>query len=404
MSKTRILILGGGYAGVTAAVRLRRLAASGTAQVTLVNDHHYHYLTTILHHPAVWHTPYEEVSVYLPRLLNPEIDVMRGTVQAIDLRGRQVEVQTRGEIKTLRYDALIVALGWEPQYYQIQGLEEHALVLHDLSSAHLIHSQIELAMVAYDKNPAARWRPRILIGGGGFTGVERASEMADWRPYLAKTFDLDPEEIHITMVEGSETILPGFDPLLIKQATNTLMHKRVELVTGVPIARVEPHCVALKDGRCLEAGVIIWAGGVRGHRLVEQSGFAVDRQGRAYVDEFLQARDHSDVYILGDSSLAVDNQGHPLPPTAQIAFQQGYWAARNLSCKLAGRAPQPFQPKRLGTFLSLGRKDALGVLHLGRLRLHFSGWTARTLKNLIAYFYLWGIGGPSLTLRKLLKR
>ncbi|MFQ5795434.1 MAG: NAD(P)/FAD-dependent oxidoreductase [Candidatus Bipolaricaulia bacterium] len=401
-SKPQILILGGGYAGVTAAVHLRRLVTSGKAQITLVNNHNYHYLTTLLHHPAFWNAALEEVSVYLPRLLGPQVGVLRGLVQTIDPQAHQVEVRTRGETKALTYDALIVALGWEPQFYEIEGLQEHALVLHDLSSAHLIHSRIELAMVAYDENPDNDWCTHILIGGGGLTGVELAGEIADWRPRLATTFDLDPQEIRITIVGRS--ILPGFDPLLVKQATNTLTRKGVELITGVHVTCVEPHCVVLDDGQQLEAGVIIWAGGVRGHHLVEQSGFAVNRQGCAYVNKLLQARDHPDVYIIGDCSLAVDNQDRPLPPMAQIALQQGNWAARNLSRQLSGRAPEPFRPKRLGTFLSVGRKDALGVMNLGDSGMHFSGWAARTLKNAIGYRYLWRLGGPRLTMRKMLKR
>src|SRR5574337_197991 len=127
--KPKILILGGGYAGVSAAVHLRRLAALGKAQITLVNRYNYHYLTTILHHPTVWHTGYEGVSVYLPELLGPHMGFLRGTVQRIDPPKQRVKVKTRGGTKTLAYDHLIVALGWEPQFYDIPGLEEHALVL-----------------------------------------------------------------------------------------------------------------------------------------------------------------------------------------------------------------------------------------------------------------------------------
>lgn len=400
--KPKILILGGGYAGVSAAVHLRPLAASGKAQVTLVNQYNYHYLTTILHHPTVWHTGYEEVSVYLPELLGPHVGVLRGTVQSIDPPKQRIKVKTRGGTKTLTYDYLIVALGWEPQFYDIPGLEEHALVLRNLSSAQLIHSRIVMAMAAYDENPSDHWCTRIVIGGGGFTGVELAGEMADWRPRLAKTFDVDPQEIRITVIEGSETILAGFDPLLIEQATRTLKRKGVELLTGARIACVDPHCVVLGDGSKLDAGVIIWAGGVRGHHLVEQSDLGVNRQGRAHVNEFLEARDHPDIYIIGDCALAVGEHGRPLPPTAQIAVQQGYCAAKNLCRKLAGRGLEPFQPQRLGIFVSLGRKEALGVLNLTRfLQLRFSGWAARMLKNQIAHRYLWSIGGPGLVLRKI---
>jgi NADH dehydrogenase len=345
-SRPKILILGGGYAGVSAAVHLRQLAASEQAQVTLVNQYNYHYLTTILHHPTVWHTGYEEVSVYLPKLLSPHVGFLRGTVQSINPSKQQVRVKTRGGRKTLTYDYLIIALGWEPQFYNIPGLEEHALVLRNLSSAQLIHSRIVMAMAAYDENPSNHWCTRIIIGGGGFTGVELAGEMADWRPRLAKTFDVDPQEIQITVIDGSETILSGFDPRLIEQATRTLKQKGVELITGARITCVDPHCVVLGDNARLDAGVIIWAGGVRGHCLVEQSGFAVNRQGRAHVNEFLEAHNHPDIYVVGDCALAVDEHGQSLPPTAQIAVQLGYCVARNLCRKLVGRQPMPFRPQR----------------------------------------------------------
>lgn len=402
LKNPKILILGGGYAGVTAAVHLRQMTALRKAQITLVNKYNYHYLTTILHHPAVWHTGYEEVSVYLPGLLAPQIEFLRGMAQTIDPQDQRVKVKTRGGTRTLAYDYLILALGWEPQFYDIPGLPEHALVLRDLSSAQLIHSRIVMAMAAYDENPKEHWCTHLVIGGGGFTGVQLAGEIADWRPRLAKAFDVDPQEIRITVVEGSETILAGFDSLLIEQATKTLKRKGVELITGARIACVEPHCVVLGNGQRLEAGVILWAGGVRGHHLVEESRFAINKQGRAYVNEFLQAREQPNVYIVGDCSLAIDELGRPLPPTAQIAVQQGYLAAKNLCREIAGHKPEPFCPKRLGTFLSLGRKDALGVLNLTRfIQLRFSGWAARTLKGLIANRYLWDLGGHRLVLSKL---
>jgi NADH dehydrogenase len=394
-----ILILGGGYAGVSAAVHLKPLAASGAARVTLVNKYSSHYLTTILHHSAVWQPGYEAASVYLPELLGPQIGFLRGEVQAIDPDRKRVEVRTREGLKTLCYDVLVIALGWEPHFYSIPGLQEHALVLRDLSSAHLIHSRIQMAMAAYDANPNDHWCTHIVIGGGGFTGVELAGEIADWRPRLAKTFDLNPDDIQITVVEGAPTILSGFEPLLVEQATRILERKGVRLITGARIGCVESHRVVLGDGRELQAGVILWAGGVRGHRLVEGGGFAVNAQGRAFVSDYLQARDYPEVYVVGDSALALDDRGHPLPPTAQIAVQEGHHAATNITRALQNRVSLPFQPKRLGTFLSVGCQDALGVLNFTRyFQLRFYGWVARTLKNLIARRYLWSIGGPGLAL------
>lgn len=399
--RPEILIVGGGYAGVSAAVHLKPLAAAGAANVTLVNRFNYHHLTTILHHSAVWHTDQEAVSVHLPTLLAPEIAFLRAAAEAIDPEGHRVRVKTRRGEKTLAYDILIVALGWEPQFYDIPGLEEHALVLRDLGSAYLIHSRIEAALAAYGEEAQAQGGVNLVVGGGGFTGVELAGDLADWRPRLARTFDIPLDEIHITLVEGSPTLLAGFDPALIERATETLVAKGVEVITGARIGCVEPQRVVLQDGHELAANVILWAGGVRGHRLVEASGLAVNKQGRAFVNDYLQARDHPDVYVIGDAALALDEEGRPLPPTAQMAVQQGYRVAENLKREFMGRPPQPFVPRRKGTFVSVGCRDALGVLNVAGWQLRFSGRRAKTLKNLIAHRYLWDIGGPRLVWRKL---
>ena len=396
--KPKILILGGGYAGVTAAVHLR----NARADVTLVNDRNYHYLTTLMHHPAVWHTDYEEVSVHLPTLLSPEIHFLRGTVETISPQDKRVKLSTRDGQQTLAYDYLIVALGWEPQYFDIPGVQQHALVLQNLKSAYLIHNRIELAMIAYDQEPLPKWC-NIVIGGGGFTGVELAGEIADWRPHLARTFDLEPEQICIYLIGAAPTVLHGFNKSLIDRTAALLKQKGVNLITGTPIERVEDHCVILKNecNQALDAGVILWAGGVRGHRLIEQSGFAVNRQGRAEVNEFLQVKDDPSIYVSGDCVLTFDAQNNPLPPTAQIAVQHGYCVAKNIKRVLKNQAQEPFQSRLLGTFLSLGRRDALGTI---QNRHCFSGWVARTLKNGIAYRYLWSIGGTRLIGRKLWQR
>jgi len=387
----RILILGGGYAGVTAAVNLRGIQA----QVTLINRHNYHYFTNLIHEAAVGRRD-KDVSVDLRQLLRPEINFMRGTVQSIAPKERQVQVKVKEGLRTLEYDYLVIALGWEPQFYNIPGLKENALTLTDLNAARLIKGRIEEAIILHENSPSEKWRLEIIIGGGGLAGVELAGELADWRPQLARSFDLDLKEIGITLVEVAPTILPGLDKSLVERATTILEQKGVRCMTGARITKVEPNRVLLGEEHPLEAGTIIWTGGVRGNHLVEQSGFAVNKQGRAYITPYLQARDYPEIYIIGDCSLATDPQGNVLPPTAQIAVQQGVIVAKNLRRALENREQLPYTPRYMGMILSLGRKDALGVI----AKRHLSGWVARTLKDLIAYRYLFGIGGPLLVLRK----
>lgn len=397
--KIKVLILGGGYAGVTAATGLRAACRRhGRLSITLVNKHNYHYFTTLLHQ-CVGRRGYQDISVDLPSLLQPEINFRQGQAVALTPNENQVEIESEGTRHTLDYDYLVLALGWEPQFYNISGLEQHALVLKNLNMARIIKNRIEEQMALASEHPAETWRTQIIVGGGGFTGAEVAGELADWCPRLIDRYDL--KSIGITLIEGAPAILPGFDGLLVKDATCLLQQKQINLITGARIERVEERCVALADGRRLEAGVIIWTGGVRGHPLVEASGFTVNKQGRAEVNSYLQSVDSPNVYVIGDCCLAKDADGKALPPTAQIAFQQGKSVAQNLQRVLAGKAPVPFMPKVLGTFLTLGRKDALGVM---QNKYRFSGWTAKMMKHFIAYRYLWGIGGLGLPLRKFWER
>lgn len=410
----RIVICGSGYAGTTVAVGLRRL--SHRARVTLVNLHRYHYFTTLLHEPAAGRTDLEAVSVDLEWLVGRWATVQKGRVLAVDPEKKTVTVAVGGpglydpaaatqaggtEIVQLSYDLLVIALGSLPEFYRIPGLQEWALTLRSLNTARLIRTTIEQALALSKFQPNPDLLRRIVIGGGGFTGVKLAGEIADWRPVLARRFDLPEAAVELLIVEAAPTILPGFDPLLVDEASAILTRKGVRFITGTAIQDVRETAVSLADGRVLEAATIIWTGGVRAHPLVKEAGLPVNRQGRAHVDPYLRAEGHPEIYVLGDCALTSDEAGRPLPPTAQLAFQHGKLAAGNIRRRLAGEPEEAYRPRVLGTFLSLGHREALGVVE-NRWRLR--GWAARTVKDLIAYRYVWHIGGPGLVAQKLRQR
>ena len=156
----KILILGGGYAGLAAALGLK----DAGAQTTIVNKHSYHHMTTLLHQPVVGRRSYQDVSVWLKDVLPSSIQFIRGTVDTIDPSFRSVHIKTRkGKVKET-YDILVVALGWEPQFFSIPGLREHALTLHSLNTSRLAKDHIEEALIAFDENPEDDWRTTIVIG------------------------------------------------------------------------------------------------------------------------------------------------------------------------------------------------------------------------------------------------
>ncbi len=388
----RILILGGGYAGVSAAVRLGRVAAN----VVLVNKHSYHHLTTLLHQPAVGRRGYTDLSVALRDVLPSSVDLVRGRVTAIHPEEKFASVRTRQGERRLDYDYLVITLGWEPEFYEIPGLSEHALTLENLNTSRLTKDRIEEALIAFDENPEQGWRRSIVIGGGGLSGVELAGELADSRKKFATAFDLRPEEISIHLVDGAPQLLHGLDPWLSQKTTDYLTEKGVQIHSATRIAQVKDRAVVFENGDTLDAGTVIWTGGVRANRLVEQSGFSVNHQGRAEVDDGLRCKAYPEVFILGDCALIKDQSGQPLPPTAQLAVQQGVWTSRNLRRVLQGKTCLPYKPVTRGIVLSIGRRYALGVVNGHRI----SGAPAGMLKDAIAYKYLLSIGGPLLALKK----
>jgi len=390
-----IVILGAGYAGISAAVKLRGIKAD----VTLVNHHSYHHLTTLLHQPVVGRREYRDLSLPLKGILPEPVRFLRGRVLKIVPQANSIEIQTREGRQSLTCDIMLIALGWQPQFFDIPGLREYGLTLDSLNSSRLVHDRIEESLIAFDDNPEEKWRTRIIVAGGGLSGVELAGELADSRAELARTFDLQPQDIKIYLIEGSHGLLHGLDPWLAEQTTIYLQEKEVECLANTRISEGLPDGVLLSDGSKIQAGVVIWTGGVRGNILVQESGLEVNRDGRAIVNEFLQARGYDTIFVLGDCAAATDEKNTVLPPTAQLAVQQGNWAAAALHALIKGARIQPYRPRMEGILLSVGRDHALGVVR-GH---HISGRIAGMLKNLIAYRHIYRIAGAFIALKKIME-
>lgn len=396
--RPRILILGGGYGGVTLAANLKRVAASGKADITLVNKSNYHYLTTLLHHAILQPIIYKKVAVNIPRLLGSGINFVRGSVQTINWKNKQVEVATRSGGQTLSYDYLVIALGWEPVFYGLPGLKEHAFVLEDLRSAHQIYTHIEESFMEYDKHPDQEWRTHIVIGGAGPTGVEIAFDLTEGLEAIAIAYDIDPKKITLVLVGK---LLEVFDETLREHVKHQLRLRGID-VDEEFIERVDEHAIELKSRRYVEESVLIWCGGVRANSIIEKSGFAVDKHGRANVNNYLQSVDSPGVYVIGDCACATDERGQPLIMTAQFAAQEGKYLARALRTRLAGGTPGPYRPRNLGMFVSVGRRHAIGVFYLGRIRIKMSGTLGHLVKFAANSRYLYGIGGLRMVLKKMM--
>jgi NADH dehydrogenase len=388
----RIVILGAGYGGIVTAIRLQKQLNYNEADVTLVNKHDYHYITTHLHMPAAGTDNPENARVDILKLIDEfKVDFVKSTVVQIKPQDKKVIL----EDSTLSYDYLVIGLGGEPETFGIPGLKENALSIRSINSVRYIREHIEYQFAKFKQEPHRKDYLTFVVGGAGFTGIEFLGELTDRIPKLCKEFDVDPSIVQIINVEAAPTALPGFDPELVEYAMNVLKEKGADFKIATAIKECNPDGVVLATGEVIKAGTVVWTGGIRGNRLLEEAGFETMR-GRVVVDKFLRTKEYENVFILGDCSIVLNEQGKPYPPTAQISIQQAEACSHNLVATIRNTPLEEFEFHNKGVVASLGRGEAIGVVGKYKIK----GFTAAMMKKVIDVRYLYIIGGIPLVLKK----
>lgn len=383
----QIVILGGGYGGLLTALTVRKYMDASEASVTVVNRTGAHQIITELHRLAAGNLSEQAVALPLEKLLKgKDIDLRIDRVDSIDPEAKTVQL---GSSTTLRYDALVAALGSETAYFGIPGLQENSFILKSVDDANKLRAHVEQRIDAYarTKNKADA---TIVVGGGGLTGIELVGEFADMLPELCKKKGIDFADISLYCVEAGPSILAGFDPELVERARTSLEKRGVTFLIGVAVTEATATTVSLKDGSTIETSTLVWTGGVQGNAVVANCGIEVNR-GRATVNEHLQSTSHSDVFVAGDSAVVMGPEGRPYPPTAQLAWQMGETIGYNLFAYFQGAPMDTFEPVFSGSLGSLGRKDAIGTIGASKLKL--KGTPASLMKEASNVRYLTHING-----------
>ncbi|WP_246945722.1 NAD(P)/FAD-dependent oxidoreductase [Bacillus pinisoli] len=398
LKKPKVVILGAGYGGIMTAVNLQKKLGVNEAEVTLVNNNDYHYQTTWLHENAAGTLHHDRSRIQIVDIIDRnKINFVQDTVVTIAPEEQKVTLKN-GE---LTYDYLVVGLGYESETFGIKGLKEHAFSIANINAARQIKEHIEYQFAKYSNSKEKKDELlTIVVGGAGFTGIELVGELANRIPELCQEFDVDREKVRVLCVEAAPMILPGFDEELVAYARNYLERKGIEFHIGTAIKECTPEgIIVAKDDQVeeIKAATVIWAAGVRGNAIVEESGFEAMR-GRVKVDPYLRAPGHDNVFIVGDSSLIINEEiNRPYPPTAQIAMQQGVTCAHNLTVLIRDQGNlEEFTPDLKGTVCSLGHDDAIGTVFGKKL----VGWKAAAMKKVIDNRALFLIGGPMLVLKK----
>lgn len=396
MKRPHIVILGAGYGGIMTAMHLQKLLHRQEAVVTLVNKNDYHYQSTWLHENAAGTLHHDRTRIPIKEVIDTnKVNFVQEMVTSIKPELKKVKLEN-GELK---YDILVIGLGFEAATYGIPGLEEHAFMIGDIDSARLIREHIEYNFAMFNNKKEDQSRLNIVVGGGGFTGVEFLGELANRIPELCKEYDINKSRVRIINIEASPAILPGFDEQLVEYAMNSLEARGVEIITGAMLKECRAESIVYeKDGASVEIPTytMIWAAGVRANKLVDASGVKTN-EGRIEVREDMRAPDDDSVFAIGDCALITTEEGRPFAPTAQIAIQQAKTVAYNIKALVQGKSMKSFEPNILGTVASLGHDDAIGMVMNNR---RLFGWQATVMKKIIDNLYLFKLGGIGLMMRK----
>jgi NADH:ubiquinone reductase (H+-translocating) len=368
----QVIIIGGGFAGLAAARRLRHVACD----VTLIDRHNHHVFQPLLYQVSTAGLSPGDIASPIRWILRNQqrLRVLLANVERIDSSAKQVHLD-RGEV--LSYDYLIAAAGATHSYF---GKDEWSAVapgLKTLDDALAIRRKLLLAFEEAEREPNPVYQRRLLnfvLIGGGPTGVELAGALGEIaRKALRSEFDaVDPAIARITLIEAGPSILPSFPEELRESARRALVRLGVEVRVGKPVTHVEEGAVWIGDER-IDAHTILWAAGVAAAPLSRDLGPNLDRAGRVMVDADLSVPGHPGVFIAGDLASFSHQTGSPLPGVAQVAKQQGSHAAANIARLLAGQPTTAFHYFDPGNMATIGRNNA--IADFGFLRVSgYPGW------------------------------
>ena len=379
--RQRVVILGGGFAGLTSARALRR----APVQVTLVDRRNHHLFQPLLYQVATGGLSPANIAAPLRAVLKRQGNarVLMAEVTGFDVPARQVRLGDGG----LEYDMLIVATGSRHAYFGHDAWERFAPGLKEIDDAIEIRRRVLLAfeIAERDADPASRAALlTFVIVGGGPTGVEMAGAIAEMAhaTFTGNFRSIDPADARILLIEAEDRILPAYPPALQEKAAQALVRLGVSVRMGTRVTDVRGDSVVVAHGgrtETIPARTVIWAAGVQaspaGRLLAAATGAATDRAGRVSVGDDLTLPGHPDIFVIGDLANVRGSDGRPLPGLAPVAIQEGRYVARLIARRLDGGTMPPFRYHDPGTMATIGRAAAVAVI--GPLRLSgYPAWLA----------------------------
>lgn len=378
-----VVVVGGGFAGLSAARALR----SAPVRITIVDRRNHHLFQPLLYQVATAALNPGDIAYPIRSVVRSQHNArtILARVDGVDLGARRLRLADG----VLDFDYLVLATGATHSYFGQDAWEAWAPGLKTIEDALEIRRRVLSAFEAAERQTDPAQLPATLtfvVVGAGPTGVELAGALAEiGRLTVAKDFrSFDPRRLRVVLVEAAERVLPPYPPRLSASARAQLEHLGVEVRTGAKVTRIDQTGVWFGDEH-LGARTVLWAAGVAASPLGRALGVPTDRAGRVLVAPDLSVPGHAHVFVAGDL-MHLQQDGAPVPGVAPAAIQAGRHAARNIRALVTGRPTAPFRYRDKGALATIGRAKAVGAI--GRLEL--SGFFAWWVWWLVHIAYLIG--------------
>ena len=378
MKTTRIVIAGGGFAGLYAAMHFdKRLARRADVEVTLISRENFILFTPLLHEVAAGDLYPGDIVNPLRRILR-HVKFIDADVQAIDLNARRIHCIASVADRELEFefDHLLLTLGSETNFFNMDGVRDWSVTMKSLSDAALLRNRMValLEEATLENDEAARRQLLTFVtAGGGFSGTETTGAVNDFvRETMRYYPQLREESIRVVVVHPGNFILPELGEELGRYAERKLLERKVEVIKGARVANYDGEVVTLSDGTSIPAATLIWTAGVKPSPVIAQLPCAKER-GRLLVSEYLAVTGVPGLWAAGDcAAVPILDTENFHPPTAQHGLREGVTVAKNIEATILDRSLKPFRFKMLGQLASIGHHTGVAMV----FGIKFSGFIA----------------------------
>jgi NADH dehydrogenase len=363
MNKKHIVILGGGFGGITAYKSLPS-SIKKSCKVTIIDKRNHFLFTPLLAELAGSSLKSHHVALPIKEVLEPSAEFIQDEVVSIDVQNSTVTLKEHDQIQ---YDFLVSSLGANTSFYGTLGAQKYARVFKSLQDAiDLKNRCIDIFQQASKIEDKKKQRELLtfMVIGGGPTGIEVVAEMAEliFGSLLKQYDNINKEDVSIIVVNGGDTILQMFDKKLSHYAEKSLIKENITVKNNIHIVELRESSAITKDGEEIFAHTILWTAGVSAIDLNCSCGTFKKERGRIHISKDMRAIGSDNVFVIGDMALFPTEDGRGLPLTAQVARQQGQLVAKNITALIKGNTTKEFMYKEKGLLASLGSFNAIGQI------------------------------------------